>query len=102
MLGSSIEENLEPTPDWLQTRLDLDEAQLRKVVLVRPSLLGCERRGKPCMPTLEWLQTPSTGRRQLKKVVLVRPTLLGLSVEDKCGAKARGSCRSASTWTTLG
>ncbi len=40
LLGYSIEDNLAPTLDWLQTRLDLDDLGLRKMVLMVPALLG--------------------------------------------------------------
>ncbi len=45
-----------PTLDWLQTRLDLDDAGLRKVVLVKPQLLNYSVEDNMA-PTLEWLQT---------------------------------------------
>ena len=33
VLGYSVEDNLAPKLDWLQSRLDLDDAGLRKMVL---------------------------------------------------------------------
>ena len=44
-LGLSVEDNLEPRLDWLQRRLDLDDAGLRKMVLSLPQLLE-QRRGQ--------------------------------------------------------
>ena len=56
LLAFSVEDNMAPKLNWLQDRLNLDAAQLRKVVLVQPhcwatasrptwrrSWIGCRR-----------------------------------------------------------
>jgi ferric-dicitrate binding protein FerR (iron transport regulator) len=40
LLGSNMEENLEPTLAWLQGKLLLDDAGLSKLVEKHPSFLG--------------------------------------------------------------
>ena len=68
--------------DWLQSSLDLSDAELKKVVLGRPSLLGYSVE-KNMAPTLDWLQKRlDLGDAQLRKLVVKQPPLLGYSVED--------------------
>ena len=55
---------------WLQSSLDLSDAELKKVVLGRPSLLGYSVE-KNMAPTLDWLQKRlDLGDAQLRKMVL--------------------------------
>ena len=41
LLSYNVDTNLEPTLNWLQQRLDLDDAALSKMIQRLPSLLGC-------------------------------------------------------------
>ena len=43
VLGFSVENNVAPKLEWLQQRLNLDEAQLKKVVLRFPSWPAASR-----------------------------------------------------------
>ena len=45
LLNLGVEETLAPTLDWLQRRLGLDAAQLRKMVLASAAA-GLQRRGQ--------------------------------------------------------
>ena len=67
---------------WLQSRLDLDEGQLRKIIIRQPAVLGSSVEVNMA-PKLDWLQTClDLNEAQLKKMVMTLPQLLGLSVED--------------------
>ena len=72
---------VEPKLAWLQTRLGLDEAQLRKIVVRHPALLlrSVESMESNC----DWLQTRlGLDEAHLRKMVLRLPPLLYLSVEE--------------------
>ena len=63
-------------------RLDLDAAQLKKVVVPFPALLGY-RVEDNLAPKLDWLQTRlDLDDAQLKKMILTSQSLLGYSVDD--------------------
>jgi len=81
LLGMSVEDNMAPKLEWLQARIDLDDPQLRKVVLGALSVLST---GIDTLESkLEWLQMRlDLDVKQLRKVVLGRPQLLGMSVKD--------------------
>jgi hypothetical protein len=71
---------VEPKLQWLQARLDLDAAQLRKIVVRHPQLLtlSVERMESNC----DWLQSRiDLDDVGLRKMVLRLPSLLGNSVE---------------------
>jgi hypothetical protein len=77
---------VEPKLQWLQARLDLDAAQLRKMVLRFPSLLlrSVESMESNC----DWLQRRlGLDEAQLKKVVFLNPSLLYLRREDNLPPK---------------
>ena len=85
LLGLSVEANLEPKLHWLQTRLDLDGEQLRKVAghvsVLSTSIDILESK-------LEWLQTRlDLDDVQLRKIVLTLPSLFNYSVEDNLAPK---------------
>ena len=66
---------------WLQSSLDLSDAELKKVVMRLPSLLSYKVEAN--VPKLDWLQKRlDLDDAGLRKVVLGLPPLLGLSVED--------------------
>ncbi len=76
-----------PKLDWLQTRLDLDDAGLRIMVLRIPTVLGYSVEDNVA-PKLDWLQTRfDLDDVQLRKMVLTLPSLLGYSVEDNVAPK---------------
>ena len=78
---------MEPKLDWLQTRLDLDGEQLRKIFMTNPTLLYLSVEDN-LEPKLQWLQTRfHLDDVQLRKMVLTLPSLLGYSVEDNMAPK---------------
>ncbi len=78
---------IEPKLDWLQDRLDLDAAQLGKMVVSLPALLGHSVEDK-MVPTLVWLQRRlDLDDAGLKNTVVQYPPLLGLSVENNMAPK---------------
>ena len=87
LLYLSVEDNLAPKLDWLQDRLDLDAAQLKKMVLRLPAVLGYSVEDN-LAPTLDWLQTRlGLDDAGLMKIVVTCPQLLGLSVEANMAPK---------------
>ena len=62
LLNYSVEDNMAPTLEWFQTRLDLDAAQLT-VVLRLPQLLGYSVDAN-MEPKLDWLQKRLTWTRR--------------------------------------
>jgi len=67
----------------LQPRLSLTEPELRKMVLVRPHVLGCNYESN-IAPSLAALQSRlSLSDAELKKLVTRHPQVLGYSVEAK-------------------
>ena len=72
---------------WLQSSLDLSDAELKKVVMRFPALLGYSVEDNMA-PKLDWLQDRlNLDAAQLKKMVLSLPQLLSLSVEDNMEPK---------------
>jgi mTERF domain-containing protein len=68
--------------DWLQTRLGLDEAELKRVVMKWPPVLGLSYEDN-LEPSLAKLQERlGLKEAELKKVVLRLPSVLGYSYED--------------------
>ena len=66
----------------LQARLGLSEAELRKVVLGRPPVLGLSIEDN-VLPSLAALQARlGLSEAELRKIVLRLPPVLGLSIED--------------------
>ena len=77
---------VEPKLDGLQTRLELSDAGLKKMVLALPALLtqSVEKMESNC----DWLQRRlGLDDSGLKKVVLENPSLLAFSVEDNMEPK---------------
>ena len=83
MLGYSVEDNLAPTLDWLQTRLDLDEAELKKMVVALPSLLGysveANMEPKLCFFEEELGLSPS----EVRASIISTPARLGYSLKTR-------------------
>jgi len=78
---------VEPKLVWLQSRLDLDDARLRKILLLLPRVLGFSVENN-LAPTLDWLQTRlDLDEAELRKMVVAFPALLGLSVEENMAPK---------------
>ena len=85
VLGLSVKNNIEPTIDWLQSRLHLDAGQLRKIVL-QPRVLGYNIEDN-IAPKLDWLQKRlDLDAGQLRRIVRL-PAVLGYSVEDNMAPK---------------
>jgi hypothetical protein len=77
---------VEPKLKWLQTRLELDTAQLRKMVVTHPHLLL--RKVESMESKCDWLQRRlGLDDEGLRKIVLTLPQLLTLSVEDNIAPK---------------
>ena len=78
---------VEPKLQWLQARLDLDAAQLRKMLLTIPSLLTLSVEDNMA-PKLDWLQKRlDLDDARVRKMILALPALLGYSVEDNLAPK---------------
>jgi hypothetical protein len=76
----SIPDNLEPKLNWLQERLNLNDAQVSKIVRGLPTIFACSIPNK-LEPTLKWLQGRlSMDGDELAKLVGAQPPLLGLSI----------------------
>ena len=77
---------VEPKLQWLQARLDLDAAQLGKMVLRLPPLLS--KSVESMDSRLDWLQRRlGLDEAGLRKMVLSLPSLLSYSVEDNMEPK---------------
>ena len=75
-------EHAEEVCDFLQSRLNLDGAELKKIVLGRPSLLSCSVDAN-LAPTIEYLQSRlSLSEAELKKIVLGSPPVLSFSIDN--------------------
>ena len=73
---------IEESCGWLQSSLDLSDAELKKMVLTFPHMLSLSVENNVA-PKLDWLQKRlDLGDAQLRKLVMTRPQLLGLSIED--------------------
>ena len=83
VLGYSVEDNMEPKLEWLQSRLDLDDAGLRKILLTLPALLGysIEDNMEPKLAYLE--REIGLSRSELRDWVVKNPTLLGYSLANR-------------------
>ena len=94
LLGYSVEANMEPKLDWLQTRLDLDEAQLRKMVLTLPALLSysVETNMAPKLAYLE--RETGLSRSELRDRVLRFPQFMSYSLEKRYRPRLE-ACRAA-------
>jgi hypothetical protein len=67
---------------WLRSRLDLSDAELKKVMMRLPQVLGLSVEAT-LEPKLDWLQDRlDLDAAQLKKMVLRLPAVLSYSVED--------------------
>ena len=83
LLGLSIEDNLDPTINWLQKRLNLDNTQIGKIVVTQPSVLSCSIDDN-LEPKLDWLQSRlDLNDNQINKVIRGRPAILCLSITTK-------------------
>ena len=74
LLGLSVVDNVAPTLAWLQKRMNLGDAGLRKVVVAYPTLLGLriERMEANCA----WLEKRlGLDEKQLARVVAASPPL---------------------------
>jgi hypothetical protein len=73
--------------DGLKQRLDLDDTELKKIVLARPTVLGL-RFDDRVSPALDALQRRlGLSDAELRKVVVRLPTVLGYSVEANLAPK---------------
>ena len=78
---------IEPKLGWLQRRLGLDAAQLGKMVVTLPALLGHSVKDNVAAK-LDWLQDRlDLDTAQLKQMVVALPPLLSLSVENNMAPK---------------
>lgn len=82
IIGCSVEENLKPTLDWLQQRLNnLDDFSISRVVQKAPRLLHLNIESN-LEPKMQWLQDQfNLDDEDLGKMVQRAPTLLGLSID---------------------
>merc|ERR1711966_267294 len=76
-----------PKLDFLQTRLLLDDASLRKLILAAPEVLKCSIRDN-LEPKLDWLQRRlNLDGAAVGKMVQRLPSLLSFSVDDNMKPK---------------
>ena len=93
MLGYSVEA-MEPKLDWLQTRLDLDDAGLRKIVVTCQQLLGLSVEDN-MEPKLQFLAREiGLSRPELREHVLRIPAILAYSLENRYRPRLE-ACRAA-------
>ena len=86
--------SVEPKLDWLQKRLDLDEAQLKKVVLMLPSLFNYSVEDN-LAPKLDFLAREiGLSRAELRDWVVKVSSLLGRSLAN-CYRPRLKACRAA-------
>ena len=88
VLGLSFEDNLEPSLDRLQTRLRLSDAELSRLVMRMPAVLGYN--WKSNLAKLDWLQAEfELSPVELKERVCRLPALLGYSIEGRYKPRLR-------------
>ncbi len=94
LLSFSVEDNMEPKLDWLQQRLDLDDVQLRKMVLTLPGLLvySVEDNLEPKLAYLE--REIGLSRPELREHVLRIPAILAYSLDKRHRPRVE-ACRAA-------
>ena len=93
LLSTSID-TLESKLDWLQNRLDLDDAGLRKTVLQLPAVLGSSVEDN-LAPKLDFLAREiGLSRAELRDWVVTTPSLLGLSLANRYRPRLE-ACRAA-------
>ena len=94
LLYLSVDDNLAPTLDWLQQRLDLDDEQLKKAVLTFPVLpgLSVEANMAPKLAYLE--QELNMTRAALRDHVLRIPAILAYSLDKRYRPRVE-ACRAA-------
>jgi len=72
---------------WLQSSLDLSDAELKRLVMRSPQVLGLSVKNN-IKPKIDWLQSRlDLDAGQLRKIVLRLPAGLGYSVEDNMAPK---------------
>ena len=86
-LGCSIEQNSEPTVQWL-FELGLTKSQVTKIVAVHPRVLGYSIE-QNLEPTVQWLLGLGLTKSQLSKAVARFPSLLGCSIERNLERKVQ-------------
>ena len=78
---SRTREKIDYVCNWLQSELGLSDAELKKMVMRFPSVLGYNKASVE--PKLDWLQKRlDLDVGQLRKILLRMPPVLGSSVED--------------------
>merc|ERR1712194_760900 len=80
LFGCSVDTNLEPTLDWLQQRLDVDDVTVSKMIRRLPSILGMNIDAME--PKINWLQQRlNLGDAAASKVIQKLPSLLCSNVD---------------------
>jgi len=82
VLSYSIKEKLEPTIEWLQESLSLDDNALAKVILTQPTLLGLSIPNN-LEPTLDFYQECLIDDEACEKLLTRSPVLLAVSLEKR-------------------
>ena len=101
LLGScSVEENLEPTLEWWQSRLDLDKAQLKKMVLKFPPLLGLSMEENVDPKLVFFEEELGLSPSEVRAKILSSPSRLGASLTKRYRPR-REVCRGAGADTML-
>ena len=80
LFGHSVETNIEPTLDWLQKRLDLNDAAVSKIVQRNPTIVGMSNDAME--PKLMWLQQRlDLNDASVSEMIQKMPSLLGFNID---------------------
>ena len=88
VLGSSIGANVLPSLAALQSRLSLNELELKKVVLRLPQVLGYSIEAN-LLPKIDWLQCETNlSDDELRHKLVTQSVMLGYSLRDRLQPRA--------------
>ena len=88
VLGISVEANVLPSLAALQSRLDLSEAELKKVVLRLPPVLSYSFEAN-LLPKIDWLQRETNlSDDELRHKLVTQSVMLSYSLRDRLQPRA--------------
>merc|ERR1719171_2015055 len=95
-LAYSVEDKMVPTLDWLQSRLDLNETELKQVILTFPSLLSLsvEDNMEPKLGFFE--QELGLSASEVRASIVSAPARLGYSLKKRYWTRLE-VCRAVGT-----
>ena len=100
VLSLSVEDNMAPKLDWLQSRLDLDDLGLRKMVLAFPALLtySVEDNMQPKLGFFE--EELGLSVSEVRASIVSAPSRLGFSLKTRFRPRLE-VCRAAGVDASL-